>query len=81
MMLPVPDCPLEEQSELGQQRDRLPVRFIPALMAEKAEEIQSGSRLAVLLETVNNTSLTKHPSLRLLATGDVCLLRAWSIIH
>ena len=29
-------------------------------MAEKAAEIQAGSRVAELMETGNNTSLTKH---------------------
>ena len=32
-------------------------------MSEKAEEIQAGSRVAELLETVNNTSLKKHRKL------------------
>ena len=29
MMLPLPDCPLKEQSEFGQQRDRVLLFFIP----------------------------------------------------
>ena len=28
MMLPFPDCPLKEQSQLGQRRDELLLRFI-----------------------------------------------------
>ena len=35
------------------------------LMAEKAAEIQAGSRVTELMETGNNTSLTKHLNLTL----------------
>ncbi len=46
MMLPLPSRPFRQQSGLGQQRDRLLLRFIHVLMTEKPEEIQTGSRVA-----------------------------------
>ena len=59
-MLPLPECPLREQSGLEQQRDELLLRFIHVLMTEMAHEIQVESRVARLFGEVNNTSLEKH---------------------
>ena len=56
----LPECPLREQSGLGQHRDELLLRFIHVLMTEMAHEIQVESRVARLLGEVNNTSLEKH---------------------
>ena len=55
-MLPLPECPLREQSGLEQQRDELLLRFIHVLMTEMAHEIQVESRVARLFGEVNNTS-------------------------
>ena len=46
MMLPLPSRPSRQQLELGQVRLDSLLRFIHVLMAEKAEEIQAGSRVA-----------------------------------
>ena len=55
MILPVPAWPLKEQSGFGQQQDRLLLGFIHVLMTENNQEIQVGSCVARLLETVGES--------------------------
>ena len=60
MMLPFPDCPLKEQSGLGQQRDELLLHFIHICCQKTSREIQVRPCFPRLLETINNTCLKKH---------------------